>query len=306
MYRGFDQIPEAQGLYNPSNEKDSCGVGMIADIGGVSSRYIIESALQILENIDHRGARGCEQDTGDGAGILCAMPDKFLRRVSAELDVNLPELRKYAVGNLFLDESENGVREGKRIFEAQCAAIPGLKFLVWRRVPVYSDCLGKTARGCEPVIEQAFIQGEGVLAQDPKKFEAALFVLRKKAAIEAAKSSLPFYVCSLSNRVLNYKGMLTCPGLLRYFPDLQEEDFESSVALVHSRFSTNTFPAWRRAHPFRYICHNGEINTLRGNVNAMRSREGLMKSDLFGPELQECFPLMEFDQTDSGIFDNVL
>jgi len=306
-YRGFDLTPSAQGLYDPKLERDSCGVGVIADIGGVASRSIVESALQILENLDHRGARGCERDTGDGAGILCAIPDKFMQRVALELGVTLPAARQYAVGNLFLDQGEDGVREGKRIFEAQCSKIKGLKFLVWRRIPVCSDCLGKSARNCEPVLAQCFIEATGDLVNDPKRFEAALYVLSKTAGNEAAKiPGLPFYVCSLSSRVVNYKGMLTCPGLLRYFLDLQEDDFESSVALVHSRFSTNTFPAWRRAHPFRYLCHNGEINTLRGNVNAMRSREGFMKSDFVGPELQDCFPLIEYDQTDSGIFDNVL
>jgi len=306
-YHGFDATPQAQGLYDPRNEKDSCGVGMVADITGTPSRAIVDGALQVLENLDHRGARGCEKDTGDGAGILCGIPDQFMRRVAAELSVTLPPPREYAVGNVFLDRSEDGTQEGKRIFEQVCASIEGLRMIAWRSVPVESDCLGKTARDHEPAIEQAFIAAEGALKTDLAKFEAALFVLRKRAAnIAAQHADLPFYVCSLSPRIINYKGMLTCPGLVRYFLDLQEDDFESHVALVHSRFSTNTFPAWRRAHPFRHICHNGEINTLKGNVNFARAREGLMKSELLGPELEQCFPLMELDQTDSGIFDNFL
>eukprot|EP00439_Symbiodinium_sp_Y106_P016576 s7097_g2.t1 len=306
-YRGFDATPPAQGLYDPRNEKDSCGVGMVADITGAPSRTIVDGALQVLENLDHRGARGCEKDTGDGAGILCGIPDRFMRRVAAELSVELPPPREYAVGNVFLDRCEDGTTEGKRIFEQVLASIDGLRMITWRRVPVESECLGKTARDHEPTIEQAFIAAEGALKKDVKKFEAALFVLRKRAAnLAAQQPGLPFYVCSLSPRIINYKGMLTCPGLVRYFLDLQEDDFESHVALVHSRFSTNTFPAWRRAHPFRHICHNGEINTLKGNVNFARAREGLMKSELLGPQLEQCFPLMELDQTDSGIFDNFL
>lgn len=305
-YKGFDAIPEAQGLYDPRNEKDSCGVGMVADLTGKPARDIVDGALQVLENLDHRGARGCEKDTGDGAGILCGIPDRFMRRVASELSVELPPPREYAVGNVFLDQGEEGTKEGKRIFEQVMASIPGLKLLCWRRVPVDSECLGKTAKDHEPTIEQVFIAAEGQL-KDIKRFEAALFVLRKRAAnLAAQQPGLPFYVCSLSPRVLNYKGMLTCPGLVRYFLDLQEDDFESHVALVHSRFSTNTFPAWRRAHPFRHICHNGEINTLKGNVNFARAREGLMSSELLGAELEQCFPLMEMDQTDSGIFDNFL
>eukprot|EP00931_Biecheleriopsis_adriatica_P035288 TRINITY_DN2030_c0_g1_i3.p1 TRINITY_DN2030_c0_g1~~TRINITY_DN2030_c0_g1_i3.p1 ORF type:complete len:2151 (-),score=484.82 TRINITY_DN2030_c0_g1_i3:46-6498(-) len=305
--RGFDAMPKAQGLYDPSQEKDSCGVGMVADIKGVSSRQIVENALQVLENLDHRGARGCEKDTGDGAGILCGLPDRFMRRVAKELSVELPPPRQYAVGNVFLDQGEAGALEGKRIFERTCNSIPGLRFLVWRRVPVESECLGKTAKFYEPQVQQAFVAAEGPLQQDLKRFEAALFVLRKRASNMAAQQpGLPFYVCSLSPRVINYKGMLTCPGLVRYFADLQEDDFESNVALVHSRFSTNTFPAWRRAHPFRQICHNGEINTVKGNVNAARAREGLMSSELLGAQLQDCFPLIELDQTDSGMFDNFL
>ncbi|CAJ1373522.1 unnamed protein product, partial [Effrenium voratum] len=280
---------------------------MVANLTGAPGRDIVDGALQVLENLDHRGARGCEKDTGDGAGILCGIPDRFMRRVASELSVELPPPRQYAVGNVFLDQSEEGTQEGKRIFEQVCASISGLRLLTWRRVPVESECLGKTAKDHEPTIEQAFIAAEGALKTDLTRFEAALFVLRKRAAnLASQQPGLPFYVCSLSPRVINYKGMLTCPGLVRYFVDLQEDDFESHVALVHSRFSTNTFPAWRRAHPFRHICHNGEINTLKGNVNFARAREGLMSSELLGAELEQCFPLMEMDQTDSGIFDNFL
>mmetsp|Transcript_62362 Transcript_62362/g.174232 ORF Transcript_62362/g.174232 Transcript_62362/m.174232 type:complete len:2159 (-) Transcript_62362:60-6536(-) len=304
---GFDYLPQQQGLYDPRHEKDSCGVGMIADLEGRPAREIVENALLILENLDHRGARGCEVDTGDGAGMLCAMPDDFMRRVFSLVSVTLPAKGTYAIANVFLPRTDKGRQECKRLVEATCDEVPGLKMLGWRPVPVQSDCLGKTARTFEPIIEQLAVVATGPLAKDVRRFEAALYILRKKAENAARQSpDTPLYMCSLSSRVINYKGMLTCPGLARYFPDLLEEDFESHVALVHSRFSTNTFPSWRRAHPFRYICHNGEINTLRGNINAMRSREGIMRSDLLGPQLQECFPLVELDQTDSGIFDNVL
>eukprot|EP00428_Durinskia_dybowskii_P045599 CAMPEP_0170342818 /NCGR_PEP_ID=MMETSP0116_2-20130129/72577_1 /TAXON_ID=400756 /ORGANISM="Durinskia baltica, Strain CSIRO CS-38" /LENGTH=754 /DNA_ID=CAMNT_0010596457 /DNA_START=58 /DNA_END=2318 /DNA_ORIENTATION=- len=303
----FDFMPEKQGLYDPRFEKDSCGVGMIADLEGQPSRATVENALLILENLDHRGARGCEVDTGDGAGMLCGTPDGFMRRQFKDVGVDLPASGEYAVGNVFLPRTEQGLAEGKRILESTCASVAGLKFLGWRPVPVDSDCLGKSARLVEPVIEQCAVAADGPLQKDSRRFEAALYIFRKK--VKNASDALPdtpVYLCSLSSRVINYKGMLTCPGLARYYPDLLEDDFESHVALVHSRFSTNTFPSWRRAHPFRYLCHNGEINTLRGNINAMRSREGIMSSVMLGPQLKECFPLVELDQTDSGIFDNVL
>jgi len=302
-----DWRPAKQGLYDPRFEKDSCGVGMIASLTGETARSIVENALQILEHLDHRGARGCELDTGDGAGMLCGMPDKFMRRVAKEIGVELPAARKYAVGNVFLAQEEEAALEGKRVIQDLCETVPGLRLLGWRKVPVSPDCLGKTARNFQPTIEQCFVAAEGEMAKDPRKFEGALYVLRQKATKAAnVVAGMPFYVCSLSSRVVNYKGMLTCPGLARYYSDLQEEDFTSHVALVHSRFSTNTFPAWRRAHPFRYLCHNGEINTIRGNINAMNSREGVMASDIFGPELAECCPIVEADQADSAIFDNVL
>eukprot|EP00929_Paragymnodinium_shiwhaense_P023239 TRINITY_DN14600_c0_g1_i6.p1 TRINITY_DN14600_c0_g1~~TRINITY_DN14600_c0_g1_i6.p1 ORF type:complete len:1126 (-),score=187.14 TRINITY_DN14600_c0_g1_i6:671-4048(-) len=302
-----DWRPEKQGLYDPAREKDACGVGMCADLHGRPARSIVRNALQILENLDHRGAKGCEVDTGDGSGILVGMPDEFIRQAATEVGIELPGKRQYAVGNVFLAQEEEAANEGKRIIQDACASVPGLKMLGWRFVPTCADCLGRTAANFEPTVEQCFIAAEGALAQDVKKFEAALFILRRKATKAANdEAGNPLYFCSLSPRVLTYKGMLTCAQIARYYPDLQDESFTSHVALVHSRFSTNTFPAWRRSHPFRFLCHNGEINTLRGNVNALRSREGMFRSDVIGPELAECFPIVEADQTDSGILDNAL
>eukprot|EP00746_Dinoflagellata_sp_MGD_P145900 gnl/MRDRNA2_/MRDRNA2_78462_c0_seq1.p1 gnl/MRDRNA2_/MRDRNA2_78462_c0~~gnl/MRDRNA2_/MRDRNA2_78462_c0_seq1.p1 ORF type:complete len:2215 (-),score=498.78 gnl/MRDRNA2_/MRDRNA2_78462_c0_seq1:357-7001(-) len=302
-----DWRPQRQGLYDPRSEKDACGVGFIADLTGKPTRQTVESAVQILENLDHRGARGCEVETGDGAGILCSMPDKFFRRISKDLGFELPPVRQYAVGNVFLAQDDHLLAEGKRIMEDIALSIPELRLIGWREVPVFSGCLGKTAKNFEPSIQQAFIAAEGKAKEDVIAFEAALYLLRKKTSNRAVVSAgVSFYICSLSCRVINYKGMLTCPELAMYYPDLHDEDFEAHVALVHSRFSTNTFPAWRRSHPFRYLCHNGEINTHRGNVNFMRAREGSMISELFGASLQDCLPIVEPDQPDSAGFDNVL
>jgi glutamate synthase (NADPH/NADH) len=300
-----DWRPQRQGLYDPKNEKDGCGVGFTADLTGKPTRQTVEYALQIIEGLDHRGASGCEQNTGDGAGILCSMPDKFLRRVAKENGIELPAEREYAVGNVFLAKDEHLIVQGKKVLEDVAKTMKDIRVLGWRTVPVCSDCLGKTAKDAEPCIQQVFLAADGDSRDNLKKFEAALYLLRKKTSHRAILSAgVSFYICSLSCRVINYKGMLTCPGLGKYFPDLQENDFEAHVALVHSRFSTNTFPAWRLSHPFRYICHNGEINTVRGNVNQMRAREGILATELFG--VQDCFPICEPDQSDSAMFDNVL
>eukprot|EP00746_Dinoflagellata_sp_MGD_P145901 gnl/MRDRNA2_/MRDRNA2_78462_c0_seq2.p1 gnl/MRDRNA2_/MRDRNA2_78462_c0~~gnl/MRDRNA2_/MRDRNA2_78462_c0_seq2.p1 ORF type:complete len:2196 (-),score=483.92 gnl/MRDRNA2_/MRDRNA2_78462_c0_seq2:357-6944(-) len=300
-----DWRPQRQGLYDPKNEKDGCGVGFTADMTGIPTRQTVEYALQIIENLDHRGASGCEQETGDGAGILCSMPDKFLRRVAKEHGMELPAEREYAVGNIFLAKDKDLIVQGKKVLEDVAKSMKEIRVLGWRTVPVCSDCLGKTAKDAEPCIQQVFLAADGDARNNLKQFEAALYLLRKKTSNRAILSAgVSFYICSLSCRVINYKGMLTCPGLGKYYPDLQEKDFEAHVALVHSRFSTNTFPAWRLSHPFRYICHNGEINTVRGNVNQMRAREGILATKLFG--VQDCFPICEPDQSDSAMFDNVL
>jgi glutamate synthase (NADPH) large chain len=304
-------FPEKHGLYDPGLEKDSCGVGFIAHVKGVPSHQNVLDALTILEAMDHRGACGCESNTGDGAGILTALPHKFLAKVAREeLGVELPAAGKFAAGLVFLpqDAAEREVCRAKvnELVEAQ-----GQRLLGWRKVPTYAleAGIGPTAAAAEPCIEQLFIAAADGLEQEA--FERELYLIRKQASHQLRTSStlrqaLMFYICSLSTKVIVYKGMLTPSQVLPYYGDLRDPDFETHLAMVHSRFSTNTFPSWDRAQPLRFMSHNGEINTLRGNVNWMRARRGAARSQLFGEELSKLFPVVEPDCSDSGSFDNVL
>ena len=304
-------FPEKQGLYDPSLEKDSCGVGFVAHIKGKPSHQIVMDAYTILKNMEHRGACGCEQNTGDGAGILVGMPDKFLRRVAlSELGINLPKPGVYSVGNIFLPKDSVERDHCKQVLNRLIAA-EGQKLLGWRAVPQEAKIadIGPAALKAEPVIEQVFIAAKDGLSQ--QEFERQLYLIRKQASHalrtdKNLKQALLFYVCSLSTKTLIYKGMLTPEQVVPYFPDLSDPDFETHLAMVHSRFSTNTFPSWDRAQPLRFMSHNGEINTLRGNVNWMRAREGMAKSELFGDDLKKLFPVVEPFCSDSGTFDNVL
>ena len=303
--------PKKKGLYDPAFERDSCGVGLVAHIKGERSHQILTDAYQALLNMDHRGARGCEQNTGDGAGILTGLPHEFLARVAREdLGMGLPSPGRLGAGLVFLppdkDERDLCKRAVGQIIEEQ-----GQQLLGWRRVPTDRDGadLGPGARSSEPCIEQLFVGAAPGFEGDA--FERQLYLIRKRAShllrsdpsLEQAKA---FYVCSLSTKVIVYKGMLTPGQVLPYYPDLAASDFVTHLAMVHSRFSTNTFPSWDRAQPNRFMSHNGEINTLRGNINWMRAREGVMKSSLFGNELEKLFPIMEPDCSDSGGFDNAL
>jgi glutamate synthase (NADPH/NADH) len=303
----FEWLPAKQGLYDPAMEQDSCGVGMIADLTGSATRDTVVEALQVLENLDHRGARGCEFETGDGAGILCSMPDKFFRRVFKEQDgIDLPPPRQYAVGNVFFPSEGRKRADAKRIFMEYATSTEGVIFLGWRRVPVCSEGLGATAKAFEPCIEQCLLKADGESVHDEQAFEAALYTLRRISGAAIKKRlKTSFYICTLSCRVINYKGILTCPQLRTYFPDLQCEDFAAHVAIVHSRFSTNTFPSWQRAHPYRMLAHNGEINSIKGNTNWMKAREQLIASEKI-PKLSQMFPLFEDDQTDSSQLDNIM
>eukprot|EP00820_Chromera_velia_P022382 Cvel_8240.t1-p1 / transcript=Cvel_8240.t1 / gene=Cvel_8240 / organism=Chromera_velia_CCMP2878 / gene_product=Glutamate synthase 1 [NADH], chloroplastic, putative / transcript_product=Glutamate synthase 1 [NADH], chloroplastic, putative / location=Cvel_scaffold450:49418-60429(-) / protein_length=2160 / sequence_SO=supercontig / SO=protein_coding / is_pseudo=false len=304
-FHGFDYLPPKAGCYDPANEKDACGVGFIADLEKRQTHKTVVDALKILTTLQHRGGCGCEEETGDGAGLLCNIPHEFFVKVAKEtFGVALKE-KKYAVGNFFFSRDDIQRENAKRLFAAECAqAGHGLQFLGWRRLPVCSDVLGPTSRSFEPVIEQAFVVNAGNVPLE--EFEAALFVLRKKTQNKLFTEGIPFYPCSLSCRVIVYKGMLTAEQVTTYHPDLQDADFKAHVAMVHSRFSTNTFPSWSRAHPYRYVCHNGEINSVRGNINWMDSREAVMHSEKFGAGFSECFPIVEYDQSDSGRLDNVL
>jgi len=305
-------LPAKQGLYDPEFEKDACGVGFIAQIKGVPSHQIVLDADTILRNMDHRGACGCETNTGDGSGILCGLPHEFLSKVARrDLGVaELPEPGRYAAGLVFLP-TDPEERETCRETVNRLIRETGQQLIGWRDVPQETDAadIGPTARNSEPVIQMLFVgAADGI--QD-EAFERELYIIRKRAShllrgSSELKQALMFYICSLTSKVIIYKGMLTPAQVLPYFPDLRDEDFKTHLAMVHSRFSTNTFPSWDRAQPLRFMSHNGEINTLRGNSNWMRAREGSAKSELFGEDLQKLFPVIEPHLSDSGTFDNVL
>ncbi|MCA9119617.1 MAG: glutamate synthase large subunit [Planctomycetaceae bacterium] len=303
--------PEKQGLYDPANEHDSCGVGFVAHIKGQRSHQIVQDAYIVLKNMEHRGACGCESNTGDGAGIMTALPYEFFAKVAKDdLKSELPEPGKFGAGIVFLPQDATERLHCKRVVE-QIITELGQRLVGWRKVPTESDAadVGPTARASEPHMEQLIIAAADGLEGDA--FERQLYLIRKRAtrALREDQSLVQrkiFYVCSLSTKVIIYKGMLRTLQLMQYFPDLRDTDYTTHLAMVHSRFSTNTFPSWDRAQPLRFMSHNGEINTLRGNKNWMRAREGMMKSKLFGDKLQDCFPVMEPDCSDSGGFDNAL
>src|SRR5262245_16173312 len=301
--------PPAQGLYDPRFEHEACGVGFIVNIKGRKSHSIIPQALQVLTNLDHRGACGCEANTGDGAGILIQPPHAFLKLVAREGRVALPDAGAYGVGMVFLPRKAAQRAECEKIF-AQIVTEEGQKFLGWRTVPTNNASLGRTAKKAEPFMRQAFI-GHGSKVKDPLAFERKLYVIRRRAENVIRYSGKVaggdfFYVSSLSCRTVVYKGMLLTEQLGKYYPDLTHPAMQSALALVHSRFSTNTFPSWSRAHPYRYMAHNGEINTLRGNVNWMGARQALFESELFGDDIKKLLPIISSDGSDSGMFDNCL
>ncbi len=302
------QPPEKQGLYDPQFEHESCGVGFVVNVKGRRSHDIIQKALTILVNLRHRGACGCENNTGDGAGILLQMPDAFLRQVCGEINLQLPAFGEYGSGLVFLPTDEADRQRCKDIF-AKIAAEENQRLLGWRNVPVNNSSLGETARAAEPIIQQVLIARNPAM-QDVMAFERKLYVIRRRVenAIRycGAKSCADFYIPSLSYKTLVYKGMLMAEQLEQYFPELSDPAMESSLALVHSRFSTNTFPSWPRAHPYRYVAHNGEINTLRGNINWMHARQAMLKSELFGDDLPKLLPIVCPDGSDSAMFDNCL
>jgi len=301
--------PPKQGLYDPKHEHDSCGIGFVAHIKGERSNGIVRQALEVLVNIDHRGARGAEPNTGDGAGLLMQIPDHFFRAVMAAQGVTLPPLGNYGVGMVFLPRPHAAHRHFCETAFASIARDEGLQVLGWRDVPTDNSSLGDWAKEHEPVVRQAFISRPPELV-DELAFERKLYVLGKRAAHEIRHSEEEegdaFYLSSLSCRTIVYKGMLTPEQVEAYYPDLSDARVEAAIALVHSRFSTNTFPSWERAHPYRYMIHNGEINTLRGNVNWMKTRQSMFESELFGKDLEKLLPVIEEDGSDSAIFDNCL
>ena len=300
------QFPPKQGLYDPQFEHDACGVGFVVQMKGLASHDIVQQGLQILCNLEHRGACGSEVNTGDGAGILVQLPHRFLVKAAAAEGINLPNAGQYGVGLIFTSPDATVRAESRRRFESVTAQM-GQKVLGWRDVPTDNSTLGATAQSSEPFMQQVFIARGADLADD-LAFERKLYVIRKLAynAIGKTGHDTYWYPASLSCRTMVYKGMLTPPQVRDFFPDLSDPDFESALALVHSRFSTNTFPSWERSHPYRYIAHNGEINTLRGNTNWMIARQSMFESALFGDDMAKVKPVINIDGSDSTIFDNAL
>ena len=279
------------------------------DIKGRKSNAVVKQGIQILKNLDHRGASGSEVNTGDGAGILLQMPHAFLKKVAKkDARINLPEPGLYAAGNIFMPRNATQRRKIEEVF-ARVVQAEGQVYLGARSVPTDNSSLGETAKASEPFVRQVFI-GRGPETLDEAEFERKLYVIRKRAYNEIRVSTIGgaefWYIVSLSHKTLVYKGMLTTNQLDQYFLDLQNPLMESAIALVHSRFSTNTFPSWDRAHPYRCIAHNGEINTLRGNINWMRAREALFQSPVFGDDIQKITPIINPNGSDSSMFDNVL
>jgi glutamate synthase (NADPH) large chain len=296
-------LPRAQGLYDPSYEHDACGVAFVVDLHRRTSHDKVRKGVNALCNLDHRGASGAEVNTGDGAGILIQIPDAFLRDV---VDFELPEAGAYATGIAFLPKDEADAEKAVAAIDG-IVADEGLRVLGWRTVPTDDSMLGAMARDVEPSFRQLFIAGDGLFGLALERYA---FIARKRIEHEvdvpesAGHGSV--YFPSLSCRTIVYKGMLTTPQLEEFYADLRDERVESALALVHSRFSTNTFPSWPLAHPYRYIAHNGEINTMKGNRNWMRAREALLESDLFPGELDRAFPICTPDGSDSASFDEAL
>jgi glutamate synthase (NADPH/NADH) large chain/glutamate synthase (ferredoxin) len=302
--------PVREGLYDPSFEHDACGVGFVAHLRGARSHDVVASALRVLCNLQHRGACGCDPETGDGAGILLQLPDTFLRGQAGKLGIRLPDAGSYAVASVFLPREDD---QGSRCQAALERIVheEGLAFLGWRSVPVHSAVVGWLARSEEPRVAQAFIaRRPGV--PDGAAFERLLYLVRRRAEVwahgeEGLKASpLSFYLCSCSSRTLVYKGMLKPDQLARYYPDLTDPSVESALAIVHSRYSTNTFPRWALAQPFHFLAHNGEINTLRGNAHWLRARQAQMGSEAFGSALTRALPLRFDGLSDSAVLDHAV
>ncbi len=298
--------PAKQGLYDPQFEHDACGVGFVVNIKGRKSHEIVSQALEILVNLDHRGACGCEPNTGDGAGILIQMPDKFLRSVCEPLGIELPEPFHYGVGMVFTSPKATERNAARHILE-KILVEEGVELLGWRNVPTDNSSLGNTAWEGEPMVRQLFLKRPLDVA-DEHAFNRTLYIINQRATNEIRRAGVDenWYVCSLSTRTIIYKGMLMPVQVDQYYPELRDTAMESAIALVHSRFSTNTFPSWDRAHPYHFLAHNGEINTLRGNVNWMNSRQHLLTSNLFGDDIKKILPVINPDGSDSGMFDNCL
>ena len=300
---------QQHGLYSSAQEHDACGLGFVAHIKGVKRHDIVTQALKILENIDHRGAVGADPLMGDGAGLLIQIPDQLYREEMARQGVTLPAAGEYGVGMIFLPKEHASRLACEQELERAVKA-EGQVLLGWRDVPVNRDMpMSPTVREKEPLLRQIFIgRGNDVIVQDA--LERKLYVIRKtaSAAIQSLKltHSKEYYVPSMSSRTVVYKGLLLADQVGTYFLDLKDERCASALGLVHQRFSTNTFPEWPLAHPYRYVAHNGEINTVKGNYNWMKAREGVMSSPVLGADLQKLYPISFPGQSDTATFDNCL
>jgi glutamate synthase (NADPH/NADH) large chain len=300
-------LPARQGLYDPQFEHDACGLGFVASIKGQKSHEIVTKGIEVLINLTHRGACGCDPDTGDGAGIIIQVPHTFFARECKTLGFTLPNPGDYGVGMIFFPVERQPRLQCEGVLE-RVVQEEGLKLLGWRDTPCDGTALGRIARGSQPYIQQIFVgRADGM---DEDAFERKLYVVRKRVETEIADSEIEskgtFYICSLSCRTIVYKGLLLAPQITKFFAELSDPDVTSALCLVHQRFSTNTFPTWQLAHPFRYIAHNGEINTVKGNVNWMYARQSVLESPLFGKDIKKLFPVIAPHGSDSANFDNAL
>ena len=301
----YKTMPQNVGLYDYANEHDACGVGFVANINGEKTHKIIEQGIDVLNRLLHRGAVGGDENTGDGAGILIQLPHCFFKSKAGDIDFNLPEEGEYGVGMVFLSRDDDLTKQCISIVEQKTGS-EGLVMLGWRDVPTDNSTLGKLAKSSQPDIKQFFV-GKGGQSLSGDAFERKLYVLRREIENEVLKLSLTdddFYIVSLSARTLVYKGLLMAPQVSAFYLDLVDQEMTSALAIVHQRYSTNTFPTWALAQPFRYLAHNGEINTLRGNINRMKAREAGFKSDLFGKDIKKLLPVVKENQSDSACLDN--
>ena len=300
-------LPHAQGLYDPANEHDACGLGFVASIRGEKSHAIVEKGIEVLTHLEHRGACGCDPETGDGAGVLIQIPHEFFVRECAAQGITLPAPGEYAVGMVFLPVGKRERLQCEGVVET-ISQEEGLQVLGWRDTPVETNAIGRVARGSQPYIEQVFLKTSVPL--DEADFERKLYIVRRRIENEIVHAEIEhknhFYIPSLSCRTIVYKGLLLAPQIVKFYPELGDPLVKSALCLVHQRFSTNTFPSWSLAHPYRHIAHNGEINTVKGNVIWMNARQRLLESPIFGDDLKKIFPVITPGLSDSGSLDNAV
>jgi len=303
----YDHLPKKQGLYDPQFEHDNCGVGFVCNINGKKSHEIIDKGIEVLERMSHRGAVGSDPKTGDGAGILIQLPHKFYKRICNDMGIDLADYGEYGTGLVFLPTKDDEREFCEKVFE-EIIAEEGQILISWRDVPVNDSIIGKGAKETQPVIKQIFI-ARGKDAEDQLAFERRLYIIRKRIEGRIRSSDIKqktfFYITNISSRTVSYKGLLMPGQVGDFYPDLKDKDVESAISLVHSRYSTNTFPTWDLSQPFRFLAHNGEINTLRGNINWSHARERLLESELFGTDIQKIKPIIVEGGSDSATIDNV-